>query len=470
MGGPEVCQKGNVLQCYQPALANSLYIKVINAPPTLVSIAVTPANPSIVSGTTQQFTATGTYSDASTQNITASVTWSSSSIAAATISNVGGSKGLATGVAAGNTTITATLGLISGNTQLTVTPAVISLSSSSLTLFPSGTQRFLIVNNTSPTITATNISAILPPDWGDVTQDTSNCVSVAPLGNCQLGFMSTGSTTHAAAVVPVSGSNTTSVNATLSVSYPWVTNGSVNTIVNDNINGLIYLAGSFTLVGPNSGPGVPFDVTSGTAVSTYPRANGTISAAISDGNGGWYIGGNFTNVGGLTRNRLAHILANGSVDLSWNPNADNGVRALALNGSIVYAGGGFTNIGGQARIFIAALDASTGLATTWAPNANNPVNVLAFSGSTVYAGGVLASLAARLVIVLPPWMPARALPQLESWCKRSCSFPGFSGSTVYAGGILRPLAARLVILLPPWMRARALPPPGTLVPTSSSCP
>ena len=37
---------------------------------TLLSIAVTPANPSIATGTTQQFTATGTFSDNSTQNLT----------------------------------------------------------------------------------------------------------------------------------------------------------------------------------------------------------------------------------------------------------------------------------------------------------------------------------------------------------------------------------------------------------------
>ena len=44
----------------------------------LVSIAVTPANPSIALGTNQQFTATGTYTDGSTLNLTGSVTWSSS--------------------------------------------------------------------------------------------------------------------------------------------------------------------------------------------------------------------------------------------------------------------------------------------------------------------------------------------------------------------------------------------------------
>jgi uncharacterized protein YjdB len=88
---------------------------------TLVSISVTPTNPSIAKGTTRQFTATGTYSDSTTQNLTTAVTWSSSSTTVATISNATGSKGLATGVAAGTTTITATSGSVSGTTSLTVT-------------------------------------------------------------------------------------------------------------------------------------------------------------------------------------------------------------------------------------------------------------------------------------------------------------------------------------------------------------
>ena len=85
-------------------------LQVVTAPATLVSIAVTPANPSIAKGTTQQFTATGTYSDSSTANITSSVTWGSGTTATATIS----AGGLATGVAAGTSTINATSGTISG--------------------------------------------------------------------------------------------------------------------------------------------------------------------------------------------------------------------------------------------------------------------------------------------------------------------------------------------------------------------
>ena len=60
---------------------------------------------------------------------------------------------------------------------------------------------------------------------------------------------------------------------------------------------------------------------------------------------------------------------------------------LAVSGSTVYAGGDFTSIGGQTRNRIAALDAATGLATAWDPDADNRVLALAVSGSTVYAGG-----------------------------------------------------------------------------------
>jgi len=98
---------------------------------TLKAIAVTPASPSIVAGNTQQFTATGTYSDNSTKNITTSVTWKSSNTGFATI---GAATGLATGVAAGTTGITATQGsVVSPNNPLTVTAAVVTLKTIAVT-------------------------------------------------------------------------------------------------------------------------------------------------------------------------------------------------------------------------------------------------------------------------------------------------------------------------------------------------
>src|SRR5207249_2113180 len=80
----------------------------------LQSVAVTPANPSIAKGTTKQFTATGTYSDSSTQDLTTQVTWASATTSVATISNASGSKGLASAVGTGTSTITAGINAVTG--------------------------------------------------------------------------------------------------------------------------------------------------------------------------------------------------------------------------------------------------------------------------------------------------------------------------------------------------------------------
>jgi len=92
---------------------------------TLVSITVTPVNPSILRGASVQFTATGLYSDGSTQDITLSVVWSSSKTAVATID----STGQASGVGIGTATIKAKLGAVSATTRLTVrAPALLSIT------------------------------------------------------------------------------------------------------------------------------------------------------------------------------------------------------------------------------------------------------------------------------------------------------------------------------------------------------
>jgi hypothetical protein len=109
------------------SLVSAIFIFVLAAcssgssavsPPTLLSIAVTPQSPSIVVGGTQQFQAAGTYGDNSTKDLTTSATWSSSNTASATIET---NTGLATGVAAGTTQITAKFGtIVSAPDPLTV--------------------------------------------------------------------------------------------------------------------------------------------------------------------------------------------------------------------------------------------------------------------------------------------------------------------------------------------------------------
>ena len=100
----------------------------------LVSIAITPPDPTIALGTTQQFTATGTYSDGTTQDVTKTGHWTSTNAAVATISNTAGKQGLATSKSVGTTAIGVTLNTVSASVTLTVSPvALVSIAINPLT-------------------------------------------------------------------------------------------------------------------------------------------------------------------------------------------------------------------------------------------------------------------------------------------------------------------------------------------------
>jgi uncharacterized protein YjdB len=98
---------------------------------TLVSIEITPLTPQAAAGTQIQLAAIGVFSDNSTQTLTGQVTWASSDTTVATVSNTTGSFGLVTAIAAGTTTLTASLQGVTGSNALTVTAA--TLESISLT-------------------------------------------------------------------------------------------------------------------------------------------------------------------------------------------------------------------------------------------------------------------------------------------------------------------------------------------------
>jgi hypothetical protein len=85
-------------------------------PPSLVSIALAPNNPSLVAGLTGQLFATGSYSDGSTQDITTSVTWLSASPTIAAVSD----SGLVTASTHGSAAIIASFNWVTGSVTVTV--------------------------------------------------------------------------------------------------------------------------------------------------------------------------------------------------------------------------------------------------------------------------------------------------------------------------------------------------------------
>ena len=217
----------------------------------------------------------------------------------------------------------------------------------------------------------------------------------------------------------------------------WVTNGVVSAVaVSGNT---LYIGGSFSQVGPASGGGAPINASSGSLLSGFPPVNGYVNAAISDGSGGWFIGGHFSQVGGLPRAGLAHILSDQTVS-PWNPgiSAPGGgqVLALALSGSTVYAAGFFTQAGGQPRNYLAAINATTGMATAWNPSPNDVVYALMVNGSRVFIGGNFSMIggAPRLHLAgiegdgtILGWTP-------DPDGSVTALALSASGSTIYAGG------------------------------------
>ena len=146
-------------------------------PPTLTSITVAPANPTISTGATQQFTATGTYSDSSTQNITSQVTWTSSTSAVATIN----ASGVGSGTSAGSTTIFASQSGVTGQTTLNVQTAPLAITTGNP--MPNGTvnagySMTLSANGGTPPYTWSIVSGALPP--GLTLNPTTGAISGTP--------------------------------------------------------------------------------------------------------------------------------------------------------------------------------------------------------------------------------------------------------------------------------------------------
>ena len=160
-------------------------------------------------------------------------------------------------------------------------------------------------------------------------------------------------------------------------------NGRVDVIVVQP-DGKILIGGDFTTLSPNGGAAVTRNFIArlnadGTLDTAFnPNANAAIAAIAVQADGKILVGGGFTNVGGQARNHIARLDASTGLADSFDPNADAEVVSIAVqaDGKIL-AGGAFTSIGGQLRNHIARLDPATGLADSFDPNANDIVLAIA---------------------------------------------------------------------------------------------
>ena len=128
-----------------------------------------------------------------------------------------------------------------------------------------------------------------------------------------------------------------------------------------------------------------------------PNASGLVRVVVVQPDGKILIGGDFTNVLGVARNRIARLNPDGTLDTAFNPNANNTVNAIAVqaDGKILAGGvfNGANSIGGQTRNRIARLDATNGLADSFNPNANQTVNAIAIQEEgKILVGGTFSGV------------------------------------------------------------------------------
>jgi uncharacterized delta-60 repeat protein len=187
-------------------------------------------------------------------------------------------------------------------------------------------------------------------------------------------------------------------------------NGLVRTAVVQP-DGKILIGGDFTTLSPNGRPPVTRNYvarlnTDGTVDPTFnPSANSSIQAIALQPDGKIILGGDFSafapNGGAsITRVDIARFNADGTIDPTLDPRANGSVRAIAVqaDGGIVI-GGEFQsfNPGGGATVLrnrIARLNPNGTLDTTFNPNANSPVDALAVQAdSRILMGGRFTTLA-----------------------------------------------------------------------------
>ncbi len=183
--------------------------------------------------------------------------------------------------------------------------------------------------------------------------------------------------------------------STILVRDLWAPDGEVRAIA--HANNTLYLGGSFSHVGPVSGPAVAIDLGTAVAQTPYPKVAGRVNAVEPDGSGGWYVGGQFTAVQGQRRINVAHIDAAGQVT-SWNPRVDGEVLDIAFSGGVVYVVGLFITVGTMwgedvvQRYGAAAINAATGLATHWNPDPDAVPTQVEVGGGKVYLAGPFTTI------------------------------------------------------------------------------
>jgi hypothetical protein len=123
---------------------------------------------------------------------------------------------------------------------------------------------------------------------------------------------------------------------------------------------------------------------------------GIAYAAVSDGSGGWYIGGDFNRVGKASRYGLARLRSDGSLDPEFAPRLPKGTYVVAIvrHGNVVYVDTSATDSASGMSV-VAAFDARSGRKLWQVPTNKGDwlAGGLAFAKGTLFVVGAFTRIA-----------------------------------------------------------------------------
>lgn len=169
----------------------------------------------------------------------------------------------------------------------------------------------------------------------------------------------------------------------------------------------VYVTGQFTQARPaGASPGqnetpraniLAYNLQTGALIQSWaPSLNAQGMAIIASEDGSRiYVGGDFSQVNGTSRLRIAALDAQtGAVIQGFNPSANNRVAALAIHDNTLYLGGHFTTVGGQPRSRLASVNSATGALQPWAPSTDREVVTMIVhpDSGRVIVGGSFSSV------------------------------------------------------------------------------
>ncbi len=171
------------------------------------------------------------------------------------------------------------------------------------------------------------------------------------------------------------------------------------------------------------------------ADSFDPRSDGQVMSIATAPDGGLYVGGSFSNIGGGERKNIARLDSRGRLDPAFLLNADDNVLVIHPEpAGEILVGGNFTTLGGESRSRLARVLADGSLDPMFDPNVNDTVLCSALQADGRWlVGGLFTEIGGR---------PATRIARLQSDGSPDSSFRAGASFAVRAlvgqpgGGIL----------------------------------